>query len=199
MFEKLRIHMTRLFAAVLSGIILFSGSAWEPKLPLLSSLFFLIGIILVAIGTLGRLWCTLYIGGYKTKQLITVGPYSMSRHPLYFFSLIGAMGVGFTSETLLIPAMVAVAFAFYYPFVIRSEEKKLRAIHPEEFEAYVKATPAFFPKLSLLTEPQEYIVNPISFKRRLFSSLWFVWLVGIMEIIETLHEIKLIPVLFRIY
>jgi protein-S-isoprenylcysteine O-methyltransferase Ste14 len=199
MFEKLRIHMTRLFAAVLSGIVLFSGSAWEPQLPLLNSLFFLIGIILVGIGTLGRLWCTLYIGGYKTRQLITVGPYSMSRHPLYFFSLIGTMGVGFTSETLLIPAMVAVAFGLYYPFVIRSEEKKLRAIHPEEFEAYVKATPAFFPKLSLLTEPQEYIVNPISFKRRLFSSLWFVWLVGIMEIIETLHEIKLIPVLFRIY
>ena len=199
MFEKLRIHMTRLFAAILSGIILFSGSAWEPQLPLLNSLFFLIGIILVAIGTLGRLWCTLYIGGYKTRQLITVGPYSMSRHPLYFFSLIGAIGVGFISKTLLIPAMVGVAFGLYYPFVIRSEEKKLRAIHLEAFEAYVKATPAFFPKLSLLTEPQEYKVNPISFKRRLFSSLWFVWLVGIMEIIEALHEIKLIPVLFKIY
>jgi hypothetical protein len=123
----------------------------------------------------------------------------MSRHPLYFFSLIGGVGVGFTSETLAIPAIVAVAFALYYPFVIRSEEKKLRETHPEEFEAYVKTTPAFFPKLSLLTEPQEYKVNPISFKRRLFSSLWFVWLVGILEIIEGLHELKLLPVLFKIY
>jgi len=199
MFEKLRIHMTRLFAGILSGIILFSGSAWEPRVSFLSSLFFFIGIILVGIGTLGRLWCTLYIGGYKTSKLITVGPYSMSRHPLYFFSLIGAIGVGFTSETLLIPTIVAVAFALYYPFVIRSEEKKLREVHPEEFEAYVKTTPAFFPKLSLLTEPQEYKVNPISFKRRLFSSLWFIWLVGILEIIEALHELKLIPVLFKIY
>lgn len=199
MFEKLRIHMTRLFAAILSGIILFSSSAWETQIPFLGSLFFLIGTSFVGIGTLGRLWCTLYIGGYKTNQLITVGPYSMSRHPLYFFSLIGAIGVGFTSETILVPVMVAIGFALYYPFVIRSEEKKLRVIHPEEFEAYVKATPAFFPKLSLLTEPQEYKVNPKSFKRRLFSSFWFVWLVGIMEIIETLHEIKLIPVLFKIY
>jgi hypothetical protein len=72
-------------------------------------------------------------------------------------------------------------------------------VHSEEFEAYVKRTPVFYPKLSLLTEPQEYKVNPISFKRRLFSSLWFVWLVGILEIIEELHALKLIPILFRIY
>jgi len=199
MFEKLRIHLTRLFAGILSCIILFSGSAWEPRAPFLSSLFFFFGMILVAIGTLGRLWCTLYIGGFKTSKLITVGPYSMSRHPLYFFSLIGGVGVGFASETLVIPAIIAVAFTLYYPFVIRSEEKKLRKMHPGEFEAYAKTTPVFFPKLSLLTEPQEYKVNPISFKRRLFSSLWFIWLVGILEIIEGLHEVGLIPVFFKIY
>jgi protein-S-isoprenylcysteine O-methyltransferase Ste14 len=199
MIEKLRIHLTRLFAGILSGFILFSRSAWETQAPFLTSLFFFIGIILAGIGTLGRLWCTLYIGGYKTNHLITVGPYSMSRHPLYLFSLIGAIGVGFTSETLLIPAMIAAAFSLYYPFVIRSEEKKLRETHREKFEAYVKTTPVFFPKLSLLTEPQEYKVNPASFKRRLFSSLWFVWLVGILEIIEGLHELGLIPVLFKIY
>jgi hypothetical protein len=72
-------------------------------------------------------------------------------------------------------------------------------MHPGEFEAYAKTTPVFFPKLSLLTEPQEYKVNPISFKRRLFSSLWFIWLVGILEIIEGLHEVGLLPVFFKIY
>lgn len=199
MVEKLRIHLTRLFAGTLSCFILFSGSAWETQAPLLSSALFLIGIVLVAVATLGRLWCTLYIGGYKTKQLITVGPYSMSRHPLYFFSLIGGVGIGFASETFLIPAIIAVAFALYYPFVIRSEEKKLRKMHPGEFEAYAKTTPVFFPKISLLTEPQEYKVNPISFKRRLFSSFWFIWFVGILEIIEGSHEVGLIPVFFKIY
>jgi hypothetical protein len=63
MVEKLRNHLTRLFAGILSGIILFSGSAWETQVPPLSSLFFFIGIILVAIASLGRLWCTPYIGG----------------------------------------------------------------------------------------------------------------------------------------
>jgi len=123
MIEKQRILMTRLLAGILCCIILFSNSAWETQAPLLSSLIFLAGLVLVAIATLGRLWCTLYIGGYKTRQLITVGPYSVSRHPLYFFSLMGGVGVGFASETLSIPAAIAVAFALYYPFVIRSEEK----------------------------------------------------------------------------
>jgi hypothetical protein len=111
----------------------------------------------------------------------------------------GGIGVGFASETLLIPTIIAVAFALYYPFVIRSEEKKLKKIYPKEFEVYINTTPVFFPKLSLLREPQEYNVNPIAFKRRLFSSFWFVWLAGMLEIIEELHELRLIPVLFKIY
>jgi protein-S-isoprenylcysteine O-methyltransferase Ste14 len=199
MFEKLRINTTRLFVGILSCFILCTGSAWEAQIPFLSSLLFLIGITLVGIATLGRLWCTLYIGGYKTSKLITVGPYSMSRHPLYFFSFIGAIGVGLASETLLIPTILAVGFALYYPLVIRSEEKKLRQMHSEEFEAYVKTTPSFFPRLSLLTEPREYRVNTTAFRRRLFSSFWFVWFVGILEIIEELHHLGLIPILFKIY
>jgi protein-S-isoprenylcysteine O-methyltransferase Ste14 len=36
-----------------------------------------------------RLWCSLYISGYKNSQLITSGPYSLCRNPLYFFSFVG--------------------------------------------------------------------------------------------------------------
>jgi hypothetical protein len=167
--------------------------------PFISALLLLIGAILVGIASLGRLWCSLYIAGYKTDKLVTEGPYSICRNPLYFFSLLGAVGVGFASETLLIPFIIVIAFSLYYPSVIKSEEAELREIHKEEFEAYLNRVPAFFPRLSLLKEPDKYIVNPIVFKRHMFDALWFVWLVGILELIENLHDLELLPKLFVIF
>ncbi len=197
--EKLRIPLSRVIAVVLIAIIALSNSEWEETIPAVSTLLFFIGIFLVAIASLGRMWCSLYIAGYKTEVLITKGPYSICRNPLYFFSLIGAMGVGFASETTLIPTILFIVFMLYYPMVIHSEEKELQSLHGEKFEKYAATTPKFFPKLSCLTEPEKYIVNPIVFRKHMFSALWFVWLAGILEIIEELHELKMLPVLFKIY
>src|SRR5690606_27834472 len=47
--------------------------------------------ILLAI--LGRTWCTLYIGGRKSAEIVRGGPYSVTRNPLYVFSTIGAAGI----------------------------------------------------------------------------------------------------------
>ena len=87
------------------GAITVSSSAWEIKAPFFNTILFFIGIILVGIASLGRLWCSLYIAGYKTDNLVTEGPYSMCGNPLYFFSFIGALGIGFASETLLVPVI----------------------------------------------------------------------------------------------
>ena len=50
------------------------------------------GFILVVFGCFVRIWASLYIEGNKTKNLITAGPFSMVRNPLYFFSLIIIFG-----------------------------------------------------------------------------------------------------------
>jgi protein-S-isoprenylcysteine O-methyltransferase Ste14 len=197
-FERIRLPITRIIAVILLIIIIFSSSAWE-RISFVSNLFFLIGCILVGIASLGRLWCSLYIGGYKNTTLVTSGPYSISRNPLYFFSMIGGAGVGLATETLLIPVVIVVLFLLYYPSVIRSEERRLLTLHGERFEAYRRNTPAFFPKLSLLKEPETYTVNPRIFKRNIFRALWFIWLVGILEIIEAFHETGVLPTYFRIY
>ena len=199
MIEKLRIIVTQIFVVILALIIFVSEGAWEFKAPFVSTILFLIGVILVGIASLGRLWCSLYIAGYKTEALVTEGPYSICRNPLYFFSFLGAIGVGFASETLLIPAIILVAFSIYYPVVIKSEEAELRALHGEKFNTYFENVPRFFPNISKLKEPEKYIVNPVIFKRHLFDALWFIWFVGIMEIIEELHELNVIPFMFKIY
>jgi protein-S-isoprenylcysteine O-methyltransferase Ste14 len=199
MIQKLRIRISQIFAVLLIAIIALSSSYWEVQAPFVTSILYILGCILVGIASVGRLWCSLYISGYRTSTLITVGPYSMCRNPLYFFSLLGAIGVGLASESLLIPTIIAVAFALYYPSVIQGEEAKLRTLHGGEFETYFKTTPRFFPKISLLKEPEEYTVKPLKFRRQIFDALWFVWLIGILELIEELHELNILPALFRIF
>ena len=196
--EKKRKILTRLLGVVLVLLILFSVSYWEKTL-IISDIFFLFGIVMVGVATVGRLWCLLYISGYKTNTLIKCGPYSLCRNPLYFFSLLGGVGVGLASETLILPGIILIGFALYYPFLIRAEERKLRKVHNKEFEAYINCTPRFFPSFGLLQEPQEYTVKPKAFRKGLFDALWFVWLVGILELIEAFHEYDVLPVLLELY
>lgn len=195
----MRIRISQLFGLVLILLVMLSDNIWETKAPLFSAFLFLLGMVLAGIGSMGRLWCSLYIAGYKENTLISVGPYSMTRNPLYFFSLVGAIGVGFATETLTIPLLVAIAFALYYPAVIKAEELRLRELHNEEFDKYVAKVPRFFPSAQNFAEPEDYVIKPILFRKNVFDALWFIWLIGLLEFIETLHETHILPTVFSLY
>ena len=197
MVEKIRIRISQIFVVLLMVLISISRSCWEDSVT--SGVLFFVGIILVGVASLGRLWCSFYIAGYKTEKLVVEGPYSICRNPLYFFSLIGAMGVGFASETFLIPLIILFAFTLYYPLVIKSEETELIKLHKNEFASYSNKVPKFFPKISSLTEPKEYLVKPVIFRRHLFDAFWFIGFTGILELIEKLHETDIIPTILKIY
>ena len=195
----MRIRSSWFFAAGMVLMVLVSSSAWEHRAPLVAAILFAAATILVAIASLGRMWCSLYIAGYKRKTLIKEGPYSMCRNPLYFFSFLGAVGVGLATETLTIPCIILVAFSLYYPSVIRKEERSLQSLHGEEYATYLASVPRFLPRLRQLFEPQTYVVNPIVFRQHIASALWFVWLIGAAEIVEACHHRHYLPVVMDIY
>ena len=76
--EKLRIFASRAFIIALVVILLISESYWG-KYELIDTALFAAGCFLASIAALGRMWCALYIAGYKNNTLITAGPYSISR------------------------------------------------------------------------------------------------------------------------
>lgn len=190
--------ITRLLAVPLGLLLMCSTSAWD-RIPTIDGLLTALGVVLVSVGSLGRLWCALYIAGRKTRFLVTQGPYSISRNPLYFFSLVGGIGVALATETLLIPFAVALLFGIYYPYVIKREEAKLLALHGNAFRAYCETTPRFIPDFSRLQEPEIYTAHPVAFKKEVLSALWFLWLLAILEIFEILNNLHFLPTFFRIY
>ena len=197
--EKYRILISRIAAVFVLFFIAAGQSYWETDNDMLSFILLFIGIVLVGVASLGRMWCSLYIAGYKDEQLITKGPYSICRNPLYFFSMVGATGIGFCTETLIFPLIFILLFACYYPFVIKSEEKRLKSIFGTVFEQYTHNVPAFFPDISRYEEPATYTVNPGVYRAHIFSALWFVWSIGILEVLEGFRKTGLFNALWTIY
>jgi protein-S-isoprenylcysteine O-methyltransferase Ste14 len=194
-----RIHITRLLIVLLVVLFTISNPNWDQICPIVSPILFTVGCVLAGIGIMGRVWCALYISGYKTQNLITVGPYSISRNPLYFFSFLGSIGVGLSSETFTLATLVAVGFLFVYPKVILAEETRLRKVHGAVYDEYVRRTPRFFPRWSLLIEPEDYVTHPIKFRRHVVSAMWFFSVIVLLELIESLHEMGRLKALFNLY
>jgi len=194
---RVRILASRLFLLAAASLFVFTHSAWTDRAPLLTVAMLIAGLILAAVATAGRLWCSLYIAGYKNSRLVMVGPYSVCRNPLYLFSFLGVMGVALASATLTIPAALAVGFAFYYRAVIAQEEEYLSKRYGAEFDAYRARVPAFWPKLSLLQEPPTYDVNPIVFRKHLGSAIWFPPAVGLLLLLKLLQNH--LPNWFQLY
>lgn len=197
--ERYRTKLSQLMGLAFFVTFTFSYKKLEVLSPLLTGSMFVSGCLMVGLATVGRLWCAQYIAGYKTNRLITEGPYAISRNPLYFFSFIGGLGVGLCTESLTLTLTILLVFSLLYPFIIHAEEKKLAGIFGKTFENYFASTPRFFPKPSLFREPQEYTVHPKIFRREVFDALWFVWIVGILEFVETLIELGFISPFFSIY
>ena len=197
-FIKYRIKITQFLGTILLLLILFSHKNLE-DISAIADIIFFCGITLVGIGTIGRIWCALYISGYKDRILIQSGPYSICRHPLYFFSLLGGLGIGLATETFTIPVIILIGFILFYPLLMDHEEKSLSKTFGREFQSYFQRTPKFFPKFSLFNTPEECNVGIKVFTRALIRSFFFIWMIGLLELIEGIQQSGIVPTLFSLY
>jgi protein-S-isoprenylcysteine O-methyltransferase Ste14 len=97
-----------------------------------------------AVRTLGKQWAITarLIEGHR---LITEGPYSFVRNPIYtgMFGMLVATGLAFGHWIELMIGIVL--FAIGLGIRVRSEEKLLRSAFGEEFEDYARRVPAVLP------------------------------------------------------
>ncbi|MBK8065102.1 MAG: isoprenylcysteine carboxylmethyltransferase family protein [Betaproteobacteria bacterium] len=190
-----RILAWRLVGLGLVTGIVFGESRWEGGL--FATACFFAGLALAGTATVGRLWCALYISGNKNTRLTTEGPYALCRHPLYLFNMLGLVGVALSAEGLSFAILIAATFAVLYPAVMAQEEQLLGARFGAEYQAYAARVPRFWPRLQPRQEPERWEVSPHAYFRNMLDSIWFVLLVGLVEVFEALHELGALPVLWN--
>lgn len=195
--EKWRKSFTLIFFVLIMFFYLLSYHSWGYN-SWTSLIYEMLGIIFIMIGTFGRIWSYLYICGKKSKSLVQVGPYSITRNPLYIFSFIAAIGLGCASENLVVLALIIIAFIFYYPSIIKIEERKLKERHGEEFKSYTEKVPRFIPKSFNMQNPQICEVDPTKYLKVILDASCFVWLFVLLQIIEKLHYSGIIPFFWKI-
>lgn len=198
-WEYQRTDLTKLVAGLAFVVVALTQSRWELNHDSVATFLFSAGLALAAIGTAGRIWCSFFISGRKDGQLVTEGPYSISRNPLYVFSCIGLVGVGLTTETLTYPVLFLAIFGLYYPGIMAREERRLEELFGEAYRQYRQRVPRFWPRLQLYSEPTSWTSNPRLFRRHILSDIWFVWIAAIIESIEGLRGVGVLPHLLHLW
>ncbi len=112
-----------------------------------------LGIAIIFIGFLIRLWSTKYIGRRtpsmkkKGKTLVDTGPYAIVRNPLYIGNIIIATGLSVLSKLIWFTPFVILYFFTLYHVVVLYEEKKLSERWEDEYLAYFNEVPRWIPRL----------------------------------------------------
>ena len=157
-----------------------------------------LGIGLLVVCILGRVWCSLYIGGRKKAELVTTGPYSVVRNPLYVFSLIGAAGVGAQAGSLALMAVCPLVVWAVFATVVRREEQALAILHGEAFAAYRQRTPVFLPDFRLWRDEALLTVRPDRVAMTFVDGLIFLLAIPAAEGLEQLQHMGYLPTMLSI-
>jgi protein-S-isoprenylcysteine O-methyltransferase Ste14 len=98
-----------------------------------------IGLPLIIIGVGLSVWSVVQAGETETEapnKLLTGGPYSLSRNPMYLAWTLMYLGVGLVANSFWITALLPLVAAFTHFVDVRREERFLEAQFGEEYLQY---------------------------------------------------------------
>ncbi|CDX48860.1 Nickel-cobalt-cadmium resistance protein NccN [Mesorhizobium plurifarium] len=194
-------HMRRIVLAVLIVVLfaalLFGQSSFPPDTPMHESIE-MFGVLLIFLGIVGRLWSTLYIGGRKSAEVVTGGPYSITRNPLYLFSTVAAAGVGAQIGSFSGIILFSLLCAGAFHIVILREERYLKEVLGAPYAAYLARVPRFFPNLRLYQEGDTGSFKPRLLLNTLLDGLVFLVALPAFELIDGMQQSGVLPVWFTL-
>src|SRR5262245_53279284 len=157
-----------------------------------------IGLILIIISIFGRTWCAIYLSNGKNRELVTRGPYSVCRHPMYSFAIIGGVGVGAQVGSFVIGLICGfIAWLISQRFATR-EENLLQAEFGGIYRQYAERVPRFIPNFSLWQDVEVVEVWPRTVMLAFLDAAIFLVAIPIAEAVEYLHDVGALPAIFRL-
>lgn len=180
------------------GLLLAATTLTVTFIPVLEHAVEHVGLIAIMVCIIGRSWCSLYIGGRKKQEIVSSGPYSISRNPLYVFSFIGAFGIGCQTGSVTVGAIFALAAWMVFRLVVSREEAFLTDGFGAPYRSYVARTPRFLPNPRLWRDESELTIRPAFFVRTVLDGLVFLLALPLFEALERLQHLGLVRVLLRL-
>lgn len=196
-YQRLRRAVLAVLVVALFAALLFGQSLFAPD-TVVHETIEMVGVLLIFLGIVGRLWSTLYIGGRKAQEVVSGGPYSITRNPLYLFSTLAACGVGAQMGSVVAMAGFGLLCALAFHVVILREERFLADALGAPYRAYMARVPRFLPDLSLYEEGDTGSFRPHLLLNTLLDGLVFLVAMPAFELIDAGQMSGALPVLFRL-
>jgi protein-S-isoprenylcysteine O-methyltransferase Ste14 len=186
-------------ALIAIGFIFMAiGQASSPNGDDMHELAETIGLVLIILSIFGRTWCAIYLSGRENRELVTRGPYSVCRHPMHSFTILGGVGVGAQVGSFVIGLVCGlIAWLILQRFATR-EETALQAKFGSIYQQYAERVPRFIPKLSLWRDVDVVEVWPRTVALAFLDAAVFLVAVPIAEAVEYLHDIRALPAIFHL-
>jgi protein-S-isoprenylcysteine O-methyltransferase Ste14 len=178
------------------GMLVFVGSVHDE---LTHERIETLGLVLIVIGIGGRLWATLYIGGRKASEVVSTGPYSVTRNPLYLFSSIAAAGVGAQTGSYTVACLFMLTTAALFHVVALREERFLAATLGDLYLAYKARVPRFWPNPFLYRDAAEVTFQTRRLRVTLLDGLMFLLAIPVLEAIETAQDSGAVQTLVKLF
>lgn len=163
------------------------GSAWPDEGSVHQGLEWA-GLALLVLALLGRCACMLYLGGRKGADLVAEGPYSVSRNPLYVFSMLAVLGIGLQTGSLAVGLALALAAFGVFRWIVSEEERMLHAAFGAPFEAYCARVPRFLPRWAAWRSPQHVTVDLQGVWKTVRDALPYFLSIPVFEAIEAAQD-----------
>ncbi|OIO55930.1 MAG: hypothetical protein COX57_12265 [Alphaproteobacteria bacterium CG_4_10_14_0_2_um_filter_63_37] len=163
-------YRTGIFGFVVLTAVLFSRPAPEG---------IALGTMLVLLGLVIRTWSV----GYEDRgnHLCTLGPYSMTRHPVVVGNIALTLGVAIATSTWYMALGVLLAGGWVYRQMVATREAELKERFGAAYDRWAEETPLLWPSVANLTLAR----GTFSWKRIFAREEWLVW-VGMLGLIVVL-------------
>ena len=189
---KARIKIVKMLMLPLIVGILLVSPRW-PKFSLIHETMEVSGHLLVVAGILIRVYTSLYSGGKKNVLLLTEGPYSVVRNPLYVGTFFATLGLGLLTGSIVLAAAITFIFSTIHHFTVLREEAFLTERFGKKFEQYYQTVPRWIPDFRQWYQPDEISVKPSLVFITIRDAFTFIIFLVLLEIICALRTTGTLP------
>ena len=183
--------------AIVTGLLIFAvTNSLYPDRSGIHAMIRWIGVGAIVVCIFGRTFCSFYMDG--RNDLVTEGPYSVTRNPYYYFSMLGAGGVGAQTGSVVLGLIFGVmAWIVFYVWVLQ-EERTMAKRYGAAFASYKASVPRLLPNpflwrdVATLTFPAPNVLRPLA------DTMLFLLSVPIAKTVGHLQDLGLLPVLLSL-